>query len=277
MSDPLNPSLPPATVADAREAYERYLFALEHGLLVQSDWHTEQDGRKLACMLGVLGQGVASSDDCPAQVMPRWLARMVPGIFDGLGFEDAKAWGLKFYAELARLNGQVPFSVIYDWQASCVLQFWKESLQKRRFSPEVAAELVADVDALIALHQKHLAGGAAPKADWHEALRKVYCRLRYAAAYAYADAYADAAAYAYADADADADAAAYAADAAAAYGVGGVNDWRSYLYAEPPAPNPGETKEQMRGRLRAETRKLLADGLVEAMSRAQPPAAEPGA
>ena len=78
MNDLMNPTLPDAMVADAGEAYERYRFALEHDLLIQKGWHEEQDGRHLACALGVLGKEVDSAQDCPAQVMPRWLARLVP-------------------------------------------------------------------------------------------------------------------------------------------------------------------------------------------------------
>jgi protein gp37 len=178
-------TLPDDLVADAVQAYDRYRYAIEHDLLIQQGWHQEQDGRHLACALGVLGRAVGGADDCPAQVMPRWLARAVPRIFDVLEFDDAKAWGLKLYAQLARLKGQVPFSVVYDWQANCALEFWAESLKKRRFSAEQLADKLAAVATLQALHRKHLDGGAAPKAEWREALGKVY-----------ADAYADADAYA---------------------------------------------------------------------------------
>src|SRR6185369_5015086 len=103
--------------------------------------------------------------------------------------DEAKTWGLALYEQLARLKGQVPFSVVYDWKATCVLEFWAASLKKRKFDPETLATKLAAVEALRGLHLKHLAGGAAPRDEWHEALRK-----------AYADAYADAYAYAYADA-----------------------------------------------------------------------------
>ncbi|HUO21696.1 MAG TPA: hypothetical protein VMU59_04205 [Caulobacteraceae bacterium] len=227
------PALPTTLAVDATEALERFRFALEHELLVQANWHVERDGRQLACALGVLGPEVSRPADCPASVMPKWLAVMVPNFFDAMPYEAATAWGLAFYEQLARLKGQVPFSVVYDWQAHCVLEFWAASLKKRKFTEAQLAEKLARVEAARALHVLHLGGGAAPKAAWREALRPLY-------AYAYADAYA----YAYADADADA-----YADAA-----------RTPLKA-------GETKADLRQRRRAENIQLMADGLVAAMAR----------
>ena len=246
-------TLPDTLVVDAAEAFDRYRFAVENRLLIQGGWHAEEDGRHLACALGVLGRPVDSASKCPASVMPRWLALMVPNVFDRLSFEDATAWGMALYEQLARLKGQVPFSVVYDWQANCVLEFWAGSLKKRKFSPEVLAEKLAAVESLVALHRRHLAGETAPKAEWREVLRKVYA-YAYADADAYAYAYADADAYAYADADADA-----------------------YAYAdadaEPTAPAPGETRADLVKRRRAENLKLLADGLVAALARAPAPEA----
>ncbi|MFB2351148.1 hypothetical protein, partial [Priestia megaterium] len=81
MSDTHTVTLPTTLVADAVEAYDRYRYAFENGLLIQNSWHQEQDGRQLACALGVLGGDIRGPADCPAQIMPRWLARLVPGFF----------------------------------------------------------------------------------------------------------------------------------------------------------------------------------------------------
>jgi hypothetical protein len=186
---------------------------------------------------------------------------MVPRTFDKLPFEDATAWGLSLYRELARLKGQVPFSVVYDWQATCVLQFWTESLKKRRFDEATMAQKLSDVAAVQALHRKHLEGGAAPKAEWREALRKVYRGWR---AYAYADADA----YAYAYADADADAYAYADADAYAYA-----DADAYAYADADADACAHDREAVYERRRRENLKPLANGLVEALSRVPTPEA----
>ena len=42
----------------AAEYADRYLKAFATGGLVQASWHTEKDGRQLACALGVLGDEV---------------------------------------------------------------------------------------------------------------------------------------------------------------------------------------------------------------------------
>lgn len=121
-------SIPPKATT-AAEAYLRYEAYLASDSLIQSGWHdTAADGRDLACALGALGPDVEGARDCPAQIMPRWLARMVPAFFDRQAFADAKAWGLAFYAELQRLDGQVPFSVVYDWQANVIATFAIDSL-----------------------------------------------------------------------------------------------------------------------------------------------------
>jgi hypothetical protein len=84
-----------AIVTSAAEAFDRYHHALEADLLIQAGWHKEEDGRQLACALGVLGDDVNKPRDCPASVMPRWLAQMVPWFFDRMAFDDAKRWGLE--------------------------------------------------------------------------------------------------------------------------------------------------------------------------------------
>jgi hypothetical protein len=193
------------TIGTAAEAYDAYKHAFETDALIQSGWHdVAEDGRQLACALGVIGPEVESARDCPAQIMPRWLAQMVPAFFDNQDFADAKAWGLRFYAELARIGGNVPFSVVHDWQGNIVgpLAIETAKLRKRETEPH---------EKLQALHQKAFAGDATPRDEWHEALRpalyEVY-RGYYANAYANAnaDAYANAYAYAYADANAYANA-----------------------------------------------------------------------
>ncbi|MES1985507.1 MAG: hypothetical protein V4461_11190 [Pseudomonadota bacterium] len=187
----------------AEQAFERYEAAFNQDLLIQGSWHLDQDGRQLACALGVLDENVNGPADCPASVMPRWLARMVPWFFDRMEFGDARQWGREFYAELKRLNGDVPFTVVYDWQASVVTPLAIEISELRKRDPEPHRKLQA-------LHLRALAGDRATREEWRAILKDAY-----AYAYAYADAYAYAYAYAYADADAYAYAYAYAdADAA---------------------------------------------------------------
>ena len=221
-------------VQTASEALARYQDFLARDALVQSSWHTEKDGRQLACALGVLGDNLNGVRDCPAQVMPRWLAQHVVWFFDGQNIDDAKDWGARFYAELARVNGNVPFSVVHDWQANFVCPLAIEVAEKRTrdTAPHAAVQ---------ELHKRALAGDLAGKEEWVAKLRLAYAyAAAYADAYAYADADADADAYADADADAyaDADADAYAN----AYA-------NAYAYATQRAV------------------KRLADGMIECMSR----------
>ena len=183
------------TVATAHEAFERYTAFYEEGRLVQSDWRTtDDDDRVLACALGVLGQDVESSNDCPAAVMPRWLAQIVVHLFDRQLFDDACDWGLRFYKALDRLDGNVPFSVVHDWHATVVTVLGIEAAQK-------SGSDLKPHEALQALHRRALAGEIIDVSEWRTVLRNADA---YANAYAYA--YANAYAYAYADADAYANA-----------------------------------------------------------------------
>ena len=73
----------------AAQAFELYAEARAADRLTQNAWHrTESDGRQLACGLGVLGPNINGPRDCPASVMPQWLAQMVPWFFDRMAFAD---------------------------------------------------------------------------------------------------------------------------------------------------------------------------------------------
>ncbi len=174
------------TALTAAEAFDRYQYAFEHDALTQGIWHKEFEGRHLACGLGVLGDEVTSPGKCPAQVMPRGLARQMVWFFDGQQFDDAKAWGLRFYAEIKRLNGAVPFSVIHDWQANVVGPLAIEVATKRKRN-------VAAHEALQKMQIEALAGKKFTAEEWHPVLKAAFFD-------AYADAYADANSYADADA-----------------------------------------------------------------------------
>ena len=170
------------TAQTAAEAYERYMAFLASDSIVQGSWHAEKDGRQLACALGVIGPEIDSPSDCPAQIMPRWLAQMVPWFFDNQSETDAKDWGSRFYAELKRLDGAVPFSVVHDWQANTVspLAIEVATMRKRDIAPH---EAVRD------LHIRALAGDLAPRDEWFQKLKHAYA---YANANAYECPHADA-------------------------------------------------------------------------------------
>jgi hypothetical protein len=242
------------------DAFERYKAFKTDGRLVQGVWiSSENDGRQIACGLGVLG--VTSAAQCPAQIMPRWLAQMVPYFFDNQDPVDAFDWGERFYAELSRTNGNVPFSVVHDWQANVVgpLAIAVATKSKRDVKPhQDKAEL----------HRRALSGDVASKQEWVEKLRPAYANA-YANAYADADAdaNADANAYAYADAYAnayaDADAYVYNANANAnayytdAYAYADVYA-NAYAYADADADANAEKRDAV---------KRLADGMIDCLKR----------
>lgn len=188
---------PMAEIAQtAAEAYDRYMAFLGEDRIVAGNWHVEKDGRHLACALGVIGTEIDNPSDCPAQIMPRWLAQMVPWFFDNQSFDDAKDWGARFYAELKRIDGKVPFSVVHDWHANVAAPLAIEvaTMRKRATEPH---EAVRD------LHIRALAGDLASRDEWYAKLRPAYANAyayANANAYAYAYAYANDDAYAYADA-----------------------------------------------------------------------------
>ena len=265
-------------VQTASEALARYQDFLARDALVQSSWHIEKDGRQLACALGVLGDNLNGVRDCPAQVMPRWLAQHVVWFFDGQNIDDAKDWGARFYAELARVNGNVPFSVVHDWQANFVCPLAIEVAEKRTrdTAPHAAVQ---------ELHKRALAGDLAGKEEWVAKLRLAYADTNaYADAYAdtnaYADAYADTNAYAYANADAnayadayananaDANADAYADTNAYAYAYADTNAY-AYAYADADAYANANADADAYADAYAYQRavKRLADGMIECMSR----------
>ena len=177
----------------------RYETALANDQIVQGEWHSEKDGRWLACALGVIGDAVDSPKHCPASVMPRWLAQMVPPFFDRQKLDDAKDWGLRFYKALAAVDGNVPFVTVHHWHAHTVCQLGIDAAEKRErdTAPHVALQ---------ALHLRALAGETISADEWRPVLKNADADAD-ADAYAYpANAYAYAAANTYAHADADADA-----------------------------------------------------------------------
>jgi hypothetical protein len=231
----------------ADEAFDRYKVHLDANALIQGAWHrggdNGQDGRDLACGLGALDPKINGPRDCPASVMPRWLAQMVPWFFDNQPLDDAKAWGLRFYAELKRLKGVVPFSVIHDWQANFVGPMAIEAAEKRGADPTVHK-------ALAEMQWKALTGEKFTADEWRPILKGAFYDIylwRYRAnayANAYADVYANANAnaLAYADVYANANANALAEAEAEA---------DAYAY---------------RARI-----KMLADGMVECLARVEAP------
>lgn len=242
----------PDIAQTADEAFDRYKSFLGNNALIQSGWHGRgDDGRELACGLGALGPDVNGPKDCPAQIMPLWLAQMVPWFFDNQEFGPAKEWGLRFYAELKRLGGVVPLSVVHDWQATVVGPLAVETAEKQKRSVEAHK-------ALMAMQAEAASGKKFAADDWRPVLKAAFYDIysyRYRAnAYAYTEADAEAAAVANAYTYANAEAAVYANPDAYANAYADADaDADAYANADADA---------YRSRI-----KQLADGMVECLSR----------
>jgi hypothetical protein len=80
--------------------------ALNEGRIIQGDWRRKNGGgRELVCALAAFGPDINSASDCPADLMPGWLAELVPVLDDGIAEADvpwfmgglltrAKAWSI---------------------------------------------------------------------------------------------------------------------------------------------------------------------------------------
>lgn len=184
---------------DRVAALERHI---EEGTLIRHWWTGEDErGRATACLLAALSPEAAEAEDaieCPAGVMPAWLARMTPRIDDG-GTADAWSSMVRRYARCAR-----------GWHTL------DDAAWRRVLGHTMLECLVGDApetEAVRALWRRAIAGDEPDKEEWQAAAASdASC----AAAAASDAAYAVAAVYAAAAAAAAADAA-WAADARAAY------------------------------------------------------------
>jgi hypothetical protein len=123
--------------------------------------------------------------DPRAPGLPAWIARLLDALYEGLAAEDANVqdWAAKVHAELVRLAGQVPFSVVHDWHAATVLAL---------------LEPIWPASGLAGLHAQAGAGEGVPAEAWwaelEPALRAIYHRAYdydsgYAVNYANAEVY----------------------------------------------------------------------------------------
>jgi hypothetical protein len=63
--------------------------ALNEGRIIQGDWRRKNGGgRELVCALAAFGPDINSASDCPAELMPQWLAELVPVLDDGIAAAD---------------------------------------------------------------------------------------------------------------------------------------------------------------------------------------------
>lgn len=69
---------------------------LDEGRITQGCWRTVERGREMVCALAAFGRDINAARDCPAELMPQWLAYTVPKLDDYLAPEHIPilAYGL---------------------------------------------------------------------------------------------------------------------------------------------------------------------------------------
>ena len=98
-------------ITDPKQAGERLLQFVREGRLVQGVWHGEEGGREIACHLGAAA-GVSSPDQCPASLLPGWLAHALPSLFDGQTPAHAQTFARRWGEAMVR-----PEWTNIDWYA----------------------------------------------------------------------------------------------------------------------------------------------------------------
>jgi hypothetical protein len=127
----------------------------------------------LADLLARLDVG-PGGDDAPDLGRPAWLAQVVTALFDSGEPAAAHDWAARIHADLVRLDGRVPFTVVHDWHAETVAP--------------LLGEVCEGQAAVGALHALARAGSPVAEAQWTAALEPALRDL-YRRAYAYDDAY----------------------------------------------------------------------------------------
>ncbi len=80
---------------------------LNEGRLVQRSWSREQDGKHLGCLLHAAG-GYNDVSECPAQLMPRWVAECTITMFDKLQAGDVPAIARRYASAIGKWDTVTP-------------------------------------------------------------------------------------------------------------------------------------------------------------------------
>ena len=75
--------------------------ALAEERIIQHNWRRNDDGHEFVCALAAFGPDINSSSDCPAELMPSWLAHLVPSIDDGIAGSEV-SWFMGALLDRAR-------------------------------------------------------------------------------------------------------------------------------------------------------------------------------
>ncbi len=151
------------------EASQRILAHLHEGRLVQNEWHSvAEKGRDFACILGAIAPNIVSHTDCPASVMPRWMAPLTVSLFDGQAKDAAMTWAARFGTQMARWH--VLDSVAWDrvrdaFCAACVADAW-QSAEAYAYAAAADAAAAAARAAALAAAADAADADAARQACW---------------------------------------------------------------------------------------------------------------
>jgi hypothetical protein len=85
------------------EASANILAFADEGRLTQKMWHGRgDDGRDIACLLGSIHPSVRSAAECNGALMPMWLAKLTPTLFDGIPADAIYPFAKRYGALVAR-------------------------------------------------------------------------------------------------------------------------------------------------------------------------------
>jgi hypothetical protein len=207
------------------EASRNILSYIEDGRLIQKSWYTERDGRVLGCLLHAAGD-FRSTADCPAELMPSWVAECTVTMFDGLSKEDVVPVSRRYANLIGRWHVLTPDG----WNN--VLARWLVRLIDQAVDAVPAAAKTEsywpDIEKACALSKEAIVSKDKDKAAWAARAARAAAE---AAAWA-ARAAAEAAAWAAWAARAAAEAAAEAAAAWAAAVAAAEAAWAARAAAE---------------------------------------------
>ena len=166
----------PEIAADSIMAFAR------EGRLVQGRWHgrgggDDGAGREIACLLGSIHPDINGTGDCPASLMPRWMAHLTVRLFDGVPAATVRHYGEAYATRMHRwgaLDGagweRIRKAFISEVMSGAMKR--AEELAKGHTSP-LLTEIRTVTDELLAM----LMGGVATWSEYR-ALRDRAAKLR---------------------------------------------------------------------------------------------------
>jgi hypothetical protein len=131
------------------QAVDNILLFAREGRLVRHQWSgQDKKGRHIACLLGSIHEDIDEPAKCPANVMPLWMAELLPALFDGVVAERAVPLGIQF-AEALRV-GNTDNSVMQRWLIRVVEGAVADAAPKINPAPDYWHQVKAACDQVIA-------------------------------------------------------------------------------------------------------------------------------